>query len=147
MADEAFELRVQADGESQYGLALFQKPSRDQSRNGMTEDWQLVVKVHGQPLKAVLDQVLAAIKKAGYRATDLSRSRKEPFTLAEGLGVRLGLLLLAVKPLRKASRMADVSDQIQGMSEEEAYYWFSKATHPRAARRSQKALRILIAEE
>lgn len=147
MADEAFELRVQTDGESEYGLALFQKPHRDQGRNGTTEDWQLVVKLHGQPLKAVLDQVLAAIKKAGYKVTDLSRGRHEPFVLAETLGVRLGLLFLAVKPLRKASRMGDISEQVQGMTDEEAYYWFSKTTSTNTGRRAQKAMRMLLADE
>ena len=90
MADEAFELRVQANGESQYGLALFQKPHRDHDRSGKAEEWQLVVRVHGQPMKAVLDQVLSTIKKAGYKASDLARTREKPFHLNESLGVPLG---------------------------------------------------------
>jgi len=147
MADEAFELRVQPNGESQLGLALFQKPHRDLDRTGKVEEWQLVVRVHGQPLKAVLDQVLATIKRAGYKAADLSRGREKPFHLTESLGVRLGLLFLAVKPLRKTSRMGDMSEQIQGMTEEETYYWFSKITDTRQGRRSQKAMRILLAKE
>jgi len=147
MADEAFELRVQPNGESQLGLALFQKPHRDLDRTGKVEEWQLVVRVHGQPLKAVLDQVLATIKRAGYKASDLSRGREKPFHLTESLGVRLGLLFLAVKPLRKTSRMGDMSEQIQGMTEEETYYWFSKITDTRQGRRSQKAMRILLAKE
>src|SRR5271157_637824 len=147
MVDEAFELRVQPNGESQYGLALFQKPHRDLDRTGKVEEWQLVVRVHGQPMKAVLDQVLATIKKAGYKASDLSRTREKPFHLGESLGVRLGLLFLAVKPLRKTSRMGDISEQVQGMTDEEAYYWFSKITDSRQGRRSQKAMRILLAKE
>ncbi len=147
MADDAFELRVQANGESQYGLALFQKPHRDRDRSGNAEDWQLVVRVHGQPMKAVLDQVLATIKKAGYKASDLARTRAHPFQIPERLGVRLGLLLLAVKPLRKASRMSAISEQIQGMADEEVYYWFSKTAHGGTATRSQRALRVLLAEE
>ena len=147
MVDEAFELRVQPNGQSQYGLALFQKPHRDLDRTGKVEEWQLVVRVHGQPLKAVLDQVLATIKRAGYKASDLSRGREKPFHLTESLGVRLGLLFLAVKPLRKTSRMGDMSEQIQGMTEEETYYWFSKITDTKQGRRSQKAMRILLAKE
>ena len=147
MTDEAFELKVQPNGESQYGLALFQKPHRDLDRTGKAEEWQLVVRVHGQPLRAVLDQVLASIKKAGYKASDLSRTREKPFHLPESLGVRLGLLFLAVKPLRKASRTSAISEQIQSMTDEEVYYWFSKATHGRTATRSQRALRVLLAEE
>ena len=98
-------------------------------------------------MRAVVDQVMATIKQAGYRPTDLARSRKVPFALSEELGVRLGLLMLAVKPLRKTSRMADVSEHIRGMTAEEAYYWFSKVTDNRQGRRAQKALRILLAKE
>ena len=86
-------------------------------------------------------------RRAGYKPSDLSRTRKEPFALREELGVRLGLTLLAVKPLRKTTRMADVSEQITGMTEEETYYWFSKITDSRQGRRSQKAMRILLAKE
>jgi hypothetical protein len=147
MADEAFELRVQPNGESQYGLALFQKPHRDLDRTGKVEEWQLVVRVHGQPLKAVLDQVLATIKNAGYKSSDLSRTRETPFHLTESLGVRLGLLFLAVKPLRKTNRMGDISEQVRGMTDEEAYYWFSKTTSTKTGRRAQKAMRLLLADE
>jgi hypothetical protein len=52
-----------------------------------------------------------------------------------------------VKPLHKVTRMADLSEQIQGMTEEETYYWFSKTTDSRQGRRSQKAMRILLASE
>ncbi|MGO9913250.1 MAG: hypothetical protein ACLQIB_00830 [Isosphaeraceae bacterium] len=147
MADDAFELRVQPNGESQYGLALFQKPHRDLDRTGKVEDWQLVVRVHGQPLRAVLDQVLATIKKAGYKASDLSRGREKPFHLPESLGVRIGLLFLAVKPLRKTARMAEISEQVQVMADEETYYWFSKVSDAARGSRSQRAFRILLATE
>jgi len=98
-------------------------------------------------MNAVLDQVLATIKKARYKASELARTRLHSFQIPESLGVRLGLLLLAVKPLRKASRMSVISEQIQGMTDEEVYYWFSKATHGRTAARSQRALRVILAEE
>jgi len=122
MADEPFELRVQPNGGFQYGLALFQKPHRDRDRNGNAEEWQPVARVHGQPLKAVIDQVLTTIKKAGYKSSDLSRGREIPFILPENLGVRLGLLFLAVKPLRKTIRMGEISEQVLAMADEEAYY-------------------------
>ncbi len=52
----------------------------------------------GSVLRAVSDQVLDALKRSGYRATDLGASRREPFALSEEAGVRLGLLFLAIKP-------------------------------------------------
>ena len=147
MSSKPFELRIEIDSLGDYGLALYRLPARGESRNGSGDGWQLVVRAHGTPMRAVMDQILTAIKQAGYRPSDLSRSRKAPFQLGEEPGVRLGLLLMAVKPLRKSTRMIDISEQIQGMAEEEAYYWFSKATDHTVGRRSQKAMRILLAKE
>ena len=147
MSSRTFELRVEVEQTGDYGLALYRLPARGESRNGSGDGWQLVARVHGTPMRAVMDQILAALKQAGYRPSDLSRSRKVPFQLSEERGVRLGLLLLAVKPLRKSTRMTDISEQIQSMAEEEAYYWFSKVSDHQVGRRSQKAMRILLARE
>lgn len=152
MTGKLFELRVFAEKPDEYGLALFQqRPSAKdrkrlrQIRSGM--DWQLVVMAKGAPTKAIMALVLQIIKHAGYRPSDISLSRKALFSITEDAGVRLGILMLSVKPLKKTSRMAEISDRIQSMTEEEAYYWFSKATDPIHGRRAQKALRILLARE
>lgn len=147
MADQPFELRVVANEDRDYGLALFQRPLSGRPRPSENGKWRLVVQVSGAPLQSVMDQVLATIKQAGYRPSDLSGSRRAPFALDEELGVRLGLLFLAVKPLRKVSRMGEISEHVRAMTEEEAYYWFSKVTDIRHGRRSQKAMRILLARE
>ena len=147
MANKPFELRVVPDGSSDYWLALFEMPARSRNLQGNSREWQLVVRVRGTPMRAIIDQVLTTIKQAGYRASDLSRSRKAPFQLTEGPGVRIGLLMLGVKPLRKTSRMTDISEQIRSMTEEEAYYWFSKVTDTHVGHRCRKAMRILLAQE
>jgi hypothetical protein len=147
VSKKTFELRVEQGKTTDYGLALYRLPARGETSNGDGDRWQFVVRVQGVPMRAVIDQILATIKQAGYRSTDLARSRKIPFALSEELGVRLGLLMLAVKPLRKTSRMSDVSEHVRGMTNEEAYYWFSKVTDAGQGRRSQKALRILLAKE
>jgi len=147
MAEKPFELRVVPEGPSDYWLALYEMPARSRNLEGNSSEWQLVVRVRRTPMRAMLDQVLMTIKKAGYRASDLSRSRKAPFRLEEEPGVRIGLLMLALKPLRKASRMSDISEQVQAMAEEEAYYWFSKTTDTNIGRRCRKAMRILLARE
>ncbi|MFI5454977.1 MAG: hypothetical protein ACHRXM_05950 [Isosphaerales bacterium] len=147
MSDKPFELRVDPDQPQDYGLSLYRMPARGESVNGSGRDWRQVVGIQGTPMRAVMDQVLTAIKQAGYRPSDLSRGRKAPFLLSEEAGVRLGLLMLAVKPLRKSSRMTDISQQIQSMASEEAYYWFSKMTDHQVGRRSQRAMRILLAKE
>ena len=147
MANKPFELRVVPQGPSDYWLALYEMPARSRNLQGNSRQWQLVVRVSGTPMRAIMDQVLTTIKQAGYRASDLSRSRKAPFQLAEEPGVRIGLLMLGVKPLRKTSRMTDISEQIRSMTEEEAYYWFSKVTDTHVGHRCRKAMRILLAQE
>jgi len=147
MNKKTFELRVEPGSSTEYGLALYRMAARSQGNGDGHEPWQFVVRVHGIPMKSIIDQVLATLKQAGYRASDLARGRKVPFALSEELGVRVGLLMLAVKPLRKTARMSDVSEHIRGMAAEEAYYWFSKVTDAHQSRRSQKALRILLAKE
>jgi hypothetical protein len=147
MTRKTFELRVVADEPDDYGVALFRMPARGESVNGSGHNWQLVVRIEGTPMRAVIDQILTTLKQAGYRSSDLSRARKAPFFLNEELGVRLGLLMLAVKPLRKSSRVTEISEQVQSMASEEAYYWFSKTTDHGVGRRSQKAMRILLAKE
>ena len=148
MPIKPFELRVEANGSGDYGLALFRTPPRVDAKGSDSEhELQLVVRIHGTPMRAVMDQILGTIKHAGYRPSDLARNRKAPFMLNETDAVRLGLLLMAVKPLRKPARMTDISEQVQSMADEEAYYWFSKMTDHRVGRRSQKAMRILLARE
>lgn len=157
--DRPFELRVVPLPDGDYGIALFQRRSgrtelpRKARRRSITDDennqppWRQVVWVKGTPFRAVVDQVMATLKRSGYKSSDLARTRQKPFELSEEEAVRLGLLMMAVKPLCKIERMDAVSSQIRGMSDEEAYYWFSKSTRPDAARRAQKALRILLARE
>jgi hypothetical protein len=147
MADQPFELRVVANEDRDYGLALFQRPLSGRRRHSDNGKWRMVVQVSGAPLQSVMDQVLATIKQAGYRPSDLSGSRRVPFSLDEQLGVRLGLLFLAVKPLRKVTRMGEISEHVRAMTEEEAYYWFSKVTEQHIGRRCQKALRVMLSRE
>ncbi|HQE91690.1 MAG TPA: ASCH domain-containing protein [Anaerolineae bacterium] len=107
------------------------------------------VEVGAQTLHAVTDHLLAALRANGYKATDLARAvgSEKPFYLDEPTGLRLALILLAVKPLTRQDRIEAIGQGIQAMSAEEAYYWFSKCTAGPDAVRAQKALRVLLAEE
>ncbi len=155
MTDERpFELRVVPFGERDYGVALFERPTPAQ-RNarpksisaGQQPAWRQLVAVQGAPFHAIVESVMGTLRRAGYRPSDLCRTRKAPFALPEPEGVRLGLLMLAVKPLRKSERMDAIARQIAGMGDEEEYYWFSKGTSAEIARRAQKAFRHLLAKE
>jgi hypothetical protein len=155
-ADRPFELRVIPEAKSHtrqtaYGLALFQRvvepAKQQQALYGEPAELQKVVGVSGSVLRTIADNVLDALRRAGYKPTDLSASRREPFQLLEEPGVRLGLLLLAVKPITKMNRVEAIAHGIRAMTSEEVYYWYSKCTTKATADRAQKALRVLLAGE
>jgi len=107
------------------------------------------IELGGNPLRAVADHLLNALRTNGYKATDLARAAgsDEPFYLDELTGLRLALILLAVKPLARHDRIEAIGQGVQAMGNEEAYYWFSKCSAGSDALRAQKALRILLAGE
>jgi len=107
------------------------------------------IELGGDPLRAVADHLLNALRTNGYKGTDLARAAgsEKPFYLDELTGLRLALILLAVKPLARHDRIEAIGQGVQAMGDEEAYYWFSKCSAGRDALRAQKALRILLAAE
>ncbi len=107
------------------------------------------VELGGDQLCSVADHLLAALRVNDYKATDLARAAgaDEPFYLDELTGLRLALILMAVKPLTRHDRIEAIGQGVQAMSAEEAYYWFSKCSAGPDALRAQKALRILLAGE
>lgn len=139
-----FELRVAPHGRDAYSIALYEH--RPQGKQAGPE-FDKVVQVWGDPLRAVIESVLTAIRRSGYRPSDLRPNRQAPFDLQDDEAVRLGLLLLAVKPLRKHSRIDAITQRLREMEPEEIYYWYSKSTSPADGRRAQRALRVLIAQE
>jgi len=148
--EKPFEMRVVPRDDGDYGLALYQWPvaaNAGRESNSLTTKPQRLVSLAGDPLRAVADHVLEALRKAGYKATDLSRERRKPFQLDEETGLRLGLLFLAVKPLARMDRVEAISSALRTMPSEEAYYWFSKCTAGASAVNAQRALRILLAGE
>ncbi len=142
--EKPFELRVVPRNSDNYSLALYQWPVA--ANSGPTKP-QRLVELAGDSLRAVADHVLEALRKAGYKATDLSRERRQPFRLDEETGVRLGLLFLTIKPLTRLNRVEVISIALRAMPSEEAYYWFSKCTAEPNAVNAQRALRILLSGE
>jgi hypothetical protein len=146
---------------SDFGVMLLERGFQANQSNGSNAPYQPqlmatplelpemvpLITLSGEPLRAVADHVIDAIRQAGYKATDLSPDRKKPFYLPEEVGVRLGLILLAIKPLNKLARIEAISYGIRQMSAEEVYYWYSKCTASQSSERAQKALRVLLAAE
>jgi len=131
-----FELRVSPRGDSDLEVALGQRTNGDPTP-------RRVVAANGRALRTVADHLHAALREAGHRPSDLRRTRKTPIVLPERAGVRLGLVLLATKPLRKIRRIEEISAAVRVMSDDEAYYWFAKCTDPGHGRRAQRAFRDL----
>ncbi len=138
----AFDLRVVPEGDRSYRLALWQ---RSVSPNGSNHTSSAVATLRGVPLQVAMGQVLEFLKREGHRASALGPGRKEPLTLGEESGVRLGLLFLALRPLVKVDRMEAIAEGLRAMPSEEAYYWFSKCRSQRHGLHAQRALRILLA--
>jgi hypothetical protein len=121
--ERPFTLHVQplAGSSTSYALRLEQRvlepaAERDPGQPLMTT----VTTLGGDNLRAVASQAIDALREAGYKATDLSPERREPFYLPEAVGVRLGLVLMAVRPLSKGKRVEAISHGIRQMPLEEA---------------------------
>ena len=137
-----------ADSSTSYSLTLAQRTLDPVLGEPRDEPPMVTVAVlTGDNLRAVASHVIEALRQADYKVTDLSSERKDPFYLPEAVGVRLGLVFMAVKPLSKHRRVEAISYGIRQMPPEEAYYWYSKCTDTDAADRAQRALRILLATE
>ncbi|MDI6872054.1 MAG: hypothetical protein QME79_12070 [Bacillota bacterium] len=145
MNGRAFSLRVFPRSEREVAVAV-QQALTSNAANKEPEHRE-VVRAWGLPLHAVMDQVLETLRRAGFKASELSPRRKEPFNLDESAGVRLALLLMAVKPLSKHQRIEEVAGGVRSLSDEEAYYWYSKCADRRAGRRAQHALRVMFSAE
>jgi len=143
--NKPFELRVVPDPSGSYGLSLAQWPVV--SHGDLPHQPQKLVDLSGDPLRAVADHILAALRQNHYKPTDLSGTRRKPFYLDEETGLRLGLLFLAIKPLTRLDRVEAISSALRVMPSEEAYYWFSKCTAESSAANAQRALRMLLAGE
>lgn len=131
-----------------YRVALYQWVDRGrEAAEGQAPGALWSLEVGGDPLRAVTDHLLAALRANGYRATELARAAgsETPFYLDEPSGLRLALILMAVKPLTRQDRIAAIGQGVQAMSSEEAYYWFSKCSAGPDASRAQQALRVLLA--
>lgn len=142
--EKPFELHVEPRNAQSYALALYQWPVK---ANGVPPVAKRIVQLSGVNLQAVADHVLETLRRAGYKATDLSPRREKPFRLTEENGLRLGLLFLTIAPLSRLDRIEAISRELRAMPSEEAYYWYSKCTDPYTSGRAQQALRVLLATE
>lgn len=148
---QTFQLLVEPRRNNEMALTLLMDPiSRDKRRRRRNGKPEKVVTIWGNPLATAFPTIHQLIRTEGYRPSDLRPGRRTTLKLKEDSGIRLGLLMKAIKPLRKLDRVQAVIEGVEGMSREEASYWFSKAInspHDAERRRAMKAMRILLAKE
>lgn len=146
MSETPFQLLIEPRT-SGYTVAIVQL--RDLANGHRPEAPRTLGRLAGAPLLAATEQLLDALRRSGHRPTDLHAGRRQPLALGHDAGVRIGLLVLALRPLSKPARMELVTNGIRQMPSEEILYWFGKcASRDRAAaRRAQHALRVLLAPE
>jgi hypothetical protein len=106
-----------------------------------------VATVPASDLTRYLPTVNAALKDSGHKPTVLGSARGKPIPLNEAAGVRLVLGIQAAAPLKRTARAFSVLNGVSTMSDEEAYYWHAKTSHPEAGTRALRALRILLADD
>jgi hypothetical protein len=151
--ERAFHLRAEPQQEDARRLTLWQRPP---TTNGRMPAPRRLAALEGTALLVALDQVLELLRVEGYRGLrdgeqvrvakrSATAYQAREFVLGETTGVRLGLLFLALRPLRRVERMERVAAGVRAMTAEEAYYWFSKCVARDTGRRAQHALRILSA--
>ncbi len=135
-----FELLVEPTSPGAYGVRLLET-----NGSGATKPVRLT---HLSPLRVqrVMPDLLRAIRASRLPNSTLSPQRQKPIRLEESAGVRLALVMLATAPLSKWTRVEAVAAGIQGMTTEEAYYWYAKCVGT-DGRRARRALRLLLAEE
>ena len=147
---QTFHLLVEPRRNNDTALTLLMEPISARRRTRQAPKPEKMVSIWGNPLAAAYPTVHQLVRSEGYRPSDLRPGRRRNLKLKEDRGVRLGLLMKAVKPLRKLSRIQAVIEGVEAMSREETAYWFSKAINsPDDAerRRAMKAMRILLARE
>jgi hypothetical protein len=135
-----FRLTVESVSADDYGLRLEESDGAHQGPK------RPVASLGRSASRRLVEQAMDALQASGFRRSDLSAKRTEPFRLTEHHGVRLALAMVATGPLHKRARVDAVLSGIGRMSDEETYYWYAKCLGPEASR-GRRALRMLLAEE
>ncbi|ANV85852.1 hypothetical protein AWQ21_15075 (plasmid) [Picosynechococcus sp. PCC 7003] len=139
---QEFQLRVVPLKNNEFALELFQcayKKAGEKKRPPAKK----IGRLKGNPLILARQAVYDSLKQNQYDPKSLSYKRQTPYVLDETSGVNLAVLFQALKRLSKPERIANITQGVRSMSNEEAHYWFAKMSngHNRSA---QKAIRVLL---
>ena len=135
-----FRVTVTDSDGTAYGLSIAET-------NGHADHTQTVAVIRPADLPRLTETVQATLRASKKPPTTIGPSRKQPVDIDEAPGVRLTLTALAIEPLRRRDRAREIIEGIAAMSDEEAYYWYAKVTHPDAGGRALRALRLMLSED
>ena len=137
-----FQLAVEPLPNASYALTVLQRPF-PASQNGRALPSIKIGSINGLALLSAWDIVLDELRSNHYKPAAIQQDRKKRLCLSEESGVRLSLLFKAIAPLSNLDHIRALQQAIWAMSNEEAYYWFSKC-YGLNGRRGMRALRILF---
>ncbi|TVQ23327.1 MAG: hypothetical protein EA367_02545 [Leptolyngbya sp. DLM2.Bin15] len=141
---QEFQLRVVPLSNNDFALELYQcayKKAGAKKRPAAKR----IGRLKGKTLVQVRQAIYQALKANNYDPQTLSYRRQSPYVLTEASGVSLALLFQTLQPLSKLERIANITDGIVAMSDEEAHYWFAKVSNGKK-RTALKAMRVLLGD-
>lgn len=141
---QEFQLRVVPLKNNEFALELYQcayKKAGQKKRPAAKR----IGKLKGKALVQARQAVYQCLRSNNYDPQTLSHTRQKPYVLDEQSGVSLALLFQTLQPLSKPERIANITDGITAMSDEEAHYWFAKVNNGKK-RPALKAMRVLLGD-
>jgi hypothetical protein len=142
---QEFQLRVVPLDNNNFALELYQcayKKAGEKKRPAAKR----VGRLKGNSLIQSRQLIYTALKANQYDPKTLSHNRQTPYILSEESGVMLAILFQALQPLSKPERIANITDGVMAMSNEEAHYWFAKIANGKRST-ALKALRVLLGDQ
>lgn len=130
---------VPVDGTA-YGVSIAET-------NGTASHTHTVATIRPDAVPRMTDDIQRALRRSRRPPTTVGPTRRQPVDIDEAAGVRLVLAALATEPVRRRDRVREILEGISSMSDEEAYYWYAKATNAQSGSRALRALRLLLAED
>lgn len=111
------------------------------------DDWVAVKirRLSGARLRSVLQLLDKTLRQTNIDPSSVTSTGNSQVLISEGVGIRLSLAFIGIKPLRRVDRMRAFSRGISTMSLEECYYWYAKCRSPNSPN-GAKALRTLLTD-
>lgn len=133
-----FQMVVQPLPNAERSLTILQRPYSILQNLPPAE----VGSIDGLALASAWEIVLDVLRSNHHKPAVLKANKKKSLGLSEESGVRLSLLFKAIASLSSLDQIRTLQQGIWAMSDEEAYYWFSKCRQANGVR----ALQVLFEE-